>query len=104
MRVLDVRPSFDHDLGHLARQHVAVEWDSLAYIFDEVIAGRDVPEMLRPHPLHLDWAGWWDFHLGPDLVVIYRLTPDAAIFKRIGTHKRVFAQRLKSIRARTRPL
>lgn len=102
MRTLDVRPSFDHDLRHLARQRVAVEWDSLGHVFDEVIAGRDVPDMLNPHPLQLDWAGWWDFHLAPDIVVIYRLTPDAAIFKRIGTHKGIFARRLKL--TRTRPL
>ena len=69
---------------------MAIDWETLRYVFAEVILGNDVDTALKPHPLKREWARWHDFHLDDDLLVIYRLTGSWATFYRIGTHADLF--------------
>ena len=93
MRRLDLRGRFKADVLRKKRQRVPIDWETLDYVFDEMISGRDVPEMLRPHPLHSEWAGYLDFHLEEDLLIIYRLTTSWAEIHRLGTHRELFRSR-----------
>lgn len=93
MRRLDIRSRFKTDVLRKKRQRVRIDWETLAHVFEEVIAERGVPYMLNPHPLHSEWAGFWEFHLEGDLLVIYRLTEAWAEFHRLGTHRELFRLR-----------
>ena len=33
---------------------------------------QQIPREFRPHPMKGDWAGWWDCHVGNDLVLVWR--------------------------------
>jgi mRNA interferase YafQ len=42
------------------------------------------------HSLTSNWMGYRDCHLKPDLVLIYKVTPDVLMLARIGSHSEVF--------------
>jgi mRNA interferase YafQ len=63
---------------------------------DEIVfrlaAGSPLPERYRDHPLKGALAGTRDFHLRPDLIVIYELTSTAVKFRRMGSHSELFGR------------
>lgn len=92
MRKLDIRPAFAADVKRTRKARTPIDWETLNYVLTEVIAGRDVPSSLKPHSLRREWAGWSEFHLEDDLLVVYRLTDEWATFLRMGTHDDLFRE------------
>jgi mRNA interferase YafQ len=57
----------------------------------EILAARQPLERrYRNHPLGGPWSGWWDCHVEPDWVLIYKTTPTELILGRTGTHSDLF--------------
>lgn len=52
---------------------------------DEVL-----PEESKDHALIGNWEGYREFHLGGDVLVIYKVTDSEIILTRIGTHSQLF--------------
>jgi mRNA interferase YafQ len=52
--------------------------------------GETLPAFNRAHPLKGDWKGYWDCHIEPDWVLIYKLTEDELRLARTGTHADLF--------------
>jgi len=42
------------------------------------------------HPLHGDYKGWWECHIEPDWLLVYRKAGQDVIFYRTGTHSDLF--------------
>lgn len=53
---------------------------------------NDAPldEKYRNHPLTGSYAGHFECHIQPDWLLIYRLTENAVIFVRTGSHSDLF--------------
>lgn len=49
-----------------------------------------LPEESKDHALLANWDGYREFHLGGDVLVIYKATEDEIILTRIGTHSQLF--------------
>ncbi len=92
MRHLDIRPRFIRELRRFKRLHGwTIENDEvLDLAVDCLMAGKPLPAIMRDHALQADYAGFRDFHVDGDVVVIYRLTPVAVILHRIGNHADIF--------------
>lgn len=52
--------------------------------------GGQLPREYVDHPLSGNWKNHRDFHLLPDLVVIYKPSETKVVFVRIGSHSEVF--------------
>ena len=52
--------------------------------------GEALPEESKDHALIGNWDGYREFHLGGDVLVIYKVTEDEIILTRIGTHSQLF--------------
>jgi mRNA interferase YafQ len=65
-------------------------FELLDIMVDYLSRSIPLPDYFDDHELEADWFGNRDAHLGPDLVVIYRLTESTATFRRIGRHKTFF--------------
>jgi len=51
--------------------------------------------VFKEHPLDkrgTNWAGFYECHLGADLLLIYRRTAKAVTLHRIGKHAELFAR------------
>lgn len=52
--------------------------------------GKPLPEESRDHALVGNWSGFREFHLGGDVLVIYKVLGDSIVLTRIGTHSQLF--------------
>jgi mRNA interferase YafQ len=92
VRRIEIRPLFSADWKRLKRRQ-RIDRETWLYVLGEIEAGQPIPPSLNPHALKDEWAGWSEFHLDADLLVVYRLTEDAAVFYRLGTHAELFQKR-----------
>jgi hypothetical protein len=44
----------------------------------------------RPPPLKGEWKGYWECHVAPDWLLIYKVTNDEVRLARTGTHADLF--------------
>lgn len=66
------------------------QFDKFVKYLSLLQAGAPLLRESSDHVLKGNWQGHREFHLGGDLLVIYRITPDAVELVRIGTHSQLF--------------
>ncbi len=66
------------------------QFHKLAKYITLLTEGKSLPTEARDHELVGVWKGFREFHLGGDLLVIYRKTKDEITLVRIGTHSQLF--------------
>jgi mRNA interferase YafQ len=55
-----------------------------------LLDGKKLPLEARDHNLIGNYSGFKEFHVGDDLLVIYRIEDDILRLTRIGTHSQLF--------------
>ena len=87
---LDLRTTtaFERDLRRIEKQ--GKDLDKLETIVNILQARERLPARCRPHPLRGIWAGHWDCHVEPDWLLLYRVTNEALILVRTGSHADLF--------------
>lgn len=87
---LDLRTTtaFERDLRRVRKQGKDI--DKLEAVVDLLQAQQPLPASCRPHPLRGSWAGHWDCHIGPDWLLLYKVTVQALILVRTGSHAELF--------------
>jgi mRNA interferase YafQ len=66
------------------------DMDKLRVLLVLLIAEQPLLAHYRNHPLKGDWAGYWDAHIEPDWLLIYRVEGDELQLARTGTHADIF--------------
>ncbi len=51
---------------------------------------KELPKHCRPHRLSGNYVGFFECHIEPDWLLIYRITDDAVELARTGTHSDLF--------------
>ena len=64
--------------------------DKLKTLIELLVSGSELPESYRDHGLSGHWVGWRDCHVGPDWLLIYKVSDDALILGRTGSHSDLF--------------
>jgi mRNA interferase YafQ len=49
-----------------------------------------LPAAARAHPLKGEWMGYWECHVAPDWLLIYKSAADELFLARTGTHADLF--------------
>jgi mRNA interferase YafQ len=80
--------AFERDLRRVNKQGKGL--DKLETIVNTLQAREKLPVRCRPHPLRGIWAGHWDCHVEPDWLLLYRVTNEALILVRTGSHADLF--------------
>jgi len=62
----------------------------LRTIIDKLAAGEPLGEKYKDHPLHGDYAGARDCHIGPDWVLLYAVADEELRLIRTGSHAELF--------------
>jgi mRNA interferase YafQ len=94
-REIVVLPRFKRDYKR-AKNHPEFDAETVEYVLDLLTRGR-LPAAFNEHKLEKrrrNWAGFWECHLGGDLVMIYRETKTTTVMHRIGSHSEVFGVKL----------
>lgn len=79
---------FKKDYKKIKKQ--AKDLSKLKVIIDKLVNGIELDPKHHDHPLSGEWKAHRDCHIGPDWLLIYRLTPDELILERIGSHSDLF--------------
>jgi mRNA interferase YafQ len=76
----------DSKRAHKRRYDVA----KLATVIRKLQLGGPLPPSNRAHPLKGEWKGYWDCHVEPDWLLIYKVMDDEVRLARTGTHADLF--------------
>jgi mRNA interferase YafQ len=80
--------AFERDLRRVNKQGKDLE--KLEAIVNLLQAKEPLPDRCRPHLLRGNWAGYWDCHVEPDWILLYRVTDAALVLVRTGSHAALF--------------
>ena len=80
--------AFERDLRRIRKQ--GKNLDKLEMIVNLLQAQEQLPIRCRAHPLRGNWVGHWDCHVEPDWLLLYKVTEDALILVRTGSHAELF--------------
>ena len=64
--------------------------EKLERIIALICENKELPKQCRPHMLSGKWCGFWECHIDPDWLLIYRLSGDNIELARTGTHSDLF--------------
>jgi mRNA interferase YafQ len=64
--------------------------DELDAIVDALRRGERLPSSAGAHPLKGEWRGYWECHVGPNWLLIYKATDAEVLLARTGTHADLF--------------
>jgi len=68
--------------------------DLLRNVVDLLVAGKELPEFLKDHPLRGNWKNCRECQLMPDLLLIYRIADNDITLVRLGSHNELFQTEL----------
>jgi len=82
------RKQFNKDLRRAERR--GKDPEKLRSIIDQLLAGQPLDPRHRPHKLRGNWSQYWECHIEPDWLLIWKPEKDRLIFVRTGTHSDLF--------------
>ena len=88
MKALRFGGTFKKDLKRITKR--GYDRARLDSIVDTLRQGFGLPSSARPHPLKGDWKGYWECHVAPNWLLIYKLSDDEVFLARTGTHADLF--------------
>jgi len=88
MRSLDTAGKFEKDLVRLKKR--GKNLTKLETLVEKLRLDTPLEYKNRPHLLSGDWAGFWECHIEPDWLLIYRMEYNTLILVRTGTHSDLF--------------
>ncbi len=66
------------------------QFEKLIKYISLLLEEKSLPPEAKDHPLVGKWKDFREFHLGGDLLVIYKIEGKSLILVRIGTHNQLF--------------
>jgi mRNA interferase YafQ len=88
MRTIEHTTAFKRDFKREAKgRHRSLLDTDLRQIIVALATDQPLDPRHRNHPLTGNWKDYWDCHVRPDLVLIYRLIDtDRLVLARLGSH------------------
>jgi mRNA interferase YafQ len=88
MKALRYGRAFKKDLKRIIRR--GYRFDHFDAIVTAIRRSERLPASARPHPLKGAWKSYWECHVAPDWLLIYRATDEEVLLARTGTHADLF--------------
>ena len=64
--------------------------EKLKIIMKLLVQAKELPQKHHNHKLKGEYVGYWECHIEPDWLLIYKKTETEIIFARSGTHSDLF--------------
>lgn len=80
--------AFEKDLERSIKR--GFDASKLKNIITELVNNRPLSEKYRLHKLKGNFVGYWECHITPDWILIYKKDNDKIYFVRTGTHSDLF--------------
>lgn len=79
---------FDRELKKLKKRNYDME--KLKEVAKLLQQKKSLPAKYRPHKLKGNFIGYWECHIQPDWLLVYKTTDDELILFATGTHSDLF--------------
>ena len=80
--------SFKKEIKKLKKREK--NFSKIEVVSEFLISGKKLPSKYKEHKLKGNYAGYWECHIDPDWLLIYRKTKTTIIFARTGSHSDLF--------------
>ena len=86
----EISGSFKRDRKLMEKQHKNMR--KLREVMAMLINEQPLLPRHENHPLHGDYKGWWECHVEPNWLLIYRIDKEnyKVVFHRTGSHSELF--------------
>lgn len=64
--------------------------DRLQFLLGLLSMGVALPKQYENHRLSGNWSNYWECHIDPDWILIYKIKSDTIILARTGSHNDLF--------------
>jgi mRNA interferase YafQ len=71
-------------------KYTSDDFNRLKAAMDILIEAQELDESYLPHPLIGAWRGYWECHIKPNWLLIYKQESKVVKFARLGTHQQLF--------------
>jgi mRNA interferase YafQ len=88
MKALRFGGAFRKDLKRITKR--GYDRSRLDSIVDTLRQGGPLPLSVRAHPLKGEWKGYWECHVAPDWLLIYKISDQEVMLARTGMHSDLF--------------
>ena len=88
MLSIKTQKRFEKDLARIKKRKKNL--DKLWNVISLLQAEKNLPEKCHPHRLVGTWSKFWECHVEPDWLLIYRCTDTHLELIRTGTHSDLF--------------
>ena len=90
MLKIEYSKRFKKDFQNMLKR--GVKTDKFEYVLGELVNERALPAQYRDHALKGVYDGFWECHINPDWLLIYRIENDKLLLSlvRTGTHSDLF--------------
>jgi len=79
---------FKKDLKKAKKQ--GKDFEKLYSVIGKLLLGVGLEDRYKAHALVGNWSGYWDLHLEPDWLLIYKITDTELYLARMGSHSELF--------------
>ncbi len=86
--IIQTQRSFEKDLKKLKKR--GKDLSRLKTAIEILASGKVLSEKYRNHKLCGNYRGYWECHIEPDWLLVYKKTTTTLIFERSGTHADLF--------------
>lgn len=66
------------------------DMSKLKEVIELLQKGKPLPPKHRPHKLHGEFIGYWECHIQPDWLLVYKVTDTELILFATGSHSDLF--------------
>ena len=88
MRIVISESQFKKDLKLAGRQNKDI--NQLLEIVEALRHEKPLPPKNKNHKLKGKYTGYWECHVEPDWLLVYKLVPGKLILSRIASHAELF--------------
>ena len=83
--------SFKKDRKLMKKQNK--DMDKLNEVMSMILDGQTLLPKYKNHPLHGNYKDWWECHIEPNWLLIYRIEKKSqkVVFHRTGSHSELFS-------------
>ena len=86
--IIQTQKIFERDAKKMRKRKK--DLSKLKMILNVLSEEKQLPEKYRNHKLVGDYRGYWELHIEPDWLLIYKKTKTTLILERTGSHSDLF--------------
>ncbi len=88
MRTIRRSSRFKRDLKKAKKQRKNITL--LKNVINQLLKDKEIDKKFSAHPLYGDWRGYYELHLTPDWLLIYKVSKDELKLARLGSHSDLY--------------